>query len=133
MNLYRTLQKDRTAQYIVGTNPTSPLLLDSGTAGGWTTLSVVSYVPTATASMIFVGLVVAGDDPVYVAVAPNTSYSTSKLPGGSAPPLNLGTTGSASSISGAISTWMMLESTNIYWVSADSGGGVFCFGWQDNL
>lgn len=143
-NLYRTIQKGNVAVYVVGTNPTAPRSLASGTAGNpvtgptWLTVSVSGVVPPSAAEIMLrlgsVALVSASDE--NSAAAPNNSYGvvTSST---NMPPLTLGGTnnpdGSDPSYRVSILGRFMLESTNVYYASDDSSSFLHCLGWTDNL
>lgn len=133
--LMGTWQLGRRAQYIVGLAQTSALPQPvSGSNGAPTAVSLVNYVPTATAASVIGSIAApgAGGAGETVYIAPNASYGT-QTSSSNPPPVffvgpNSGTTGSAS-----IPFNMMLEATTIYYTSNTATGRVIVSGWEDNL
>lgn len=136
-NLLQIIQYGRKAQYVVGVNPLTLPLMSSGAAGTFSTtlpvfavVAVGNFVPP-TAGEIFVTFTTNfnGSGGANVLVAPNVSYGgwATATPG-NPPPLAFSSGNSA-----AIEINMVLESTNIAWVSGGAGGAIFCNGWVDNL
>lgn len=143
-NFKRTLQYGRTAQYVVGTNPATSVIVASGVTGTYSvtspTLSAVSVatvVPT-TAVRITLGLNEnwKGGATSAIQVAPNTAW------GGT----NNGQSGSAGNVwfvampilgSPGNYNWpsitMLLEATTIAVAMDGAGGAISCLGWEDNL
>lgn len=132
--LFGTWQYGKRAQYIVGLAQTSTARrMANGSSGNittptWTAIAVANFVPpTATRIALSLNDGAAGQT---VMLAPNNSYgaynSTTNPPVAA---ISLGT-GSAPTTEYAE---FMLESTNIYWASDSTNGGVYCTGWEDNL
>lgn len=131
-NLYRTIQKNQRAQYVVGTNPASALQMATGSAGNistptWVAVATGNYVPTTASRILgYIGLGNTGNTAVMV--APNNSYGA--FNSSTNPPV-----ASINSSNNANTTPfdLVLESTNIYWASATATGLVNVLGWVDNL
>lgn len=119
----RTIQYGRRAQYVVGTNPSVPIVMTSGNATTWTAVAVAAFVPT-TASVINVGLGVSAN--AVADVAPNNSYAAATNTG-------FMHTDTSTDSQALIPISMMLESTNIYYGGSGGGGTLLAFGWEDNL
>jgi len=128
--LLQTLQYGRVAQYVVtsGDNVAAMPPICSGTTGSpstptWSSFSVSSVVPP-TAYKIRISVLNASTGALQV--APNNSYGayTSTT---NPPPVSF------SNYSYSNIAEFVLESTNIYYASADASGGVFCMGWEDGL
>lgn len=124
-------QFGRRAQYVVaaGSNLTALPIMTSGTAG---TSSVFVAVPTGnfvppTASEIGVvlGGTYAGNN---AACAPNLTYTFSA--GGNSAPLVNSQSGATTTL--VSSTFMILESTNVYWYASGTST-LNCNGWVDNI
>jgi hypothetical protein len=109
------------------------LALASGIAAGWTAVGVGNFV-SPTASEIDISIVGGVNAGGYTVVAPNNSYAAPSNTAGSgqAFPVYSSAGGAASSAHSGISS-MHLESSNIYWSSNVSSGGVFCLGYKDNF
>lgn len=131
-NLYRLIQSGRKIQYslITSTNTVAYPTMASGasgsfTAGGLTAVSVSSFVPP-TASLIELLLSNQYNSATQAVASPTnlTGAYTSTTP----PPIFVdGNTGSYSS------TWILLESTNVYYASNNAAGRLQCMGWEENL
>jgi hypothetical protein len=124
-------QRGRKVQYKVasGGNLAGLPLLCSGTQGDvttptWIGFSVVSYVPTATASSIRLVATGTSSSSIEVSVSPNNTAGTF--------------VNSANSPVGGGATWgkslveIMLETTTIY-VGAQTNTFINVVGWEDNL
>lgn len=139
-NLYRTLQKNHHAQYIVGTNPANTLTIANGIVGTYSTTSptltstsVSTYVPS-TASSIHLAAYnnwKAGTASNVLA-APNTAWGgANNGPRGSAGnvyPLRLDNAAEVS-----VDAWLQLEALSVGIAMDAAGGAVACLGWEDNL
>ncbi len=136
----RTIQYGRTAQYIVGTNPSVVRAIDTGTAGTGSitsptliAVSVTTFVPT-TASRIHVAIANLWENlgGAIVLVAPNAAWGgANRGPRGSAGqvyPLYLD-----NSVGTSSPAWLTLEATTIAWCSSGAGGALVCLGWEDNI
>jgi len=124
-NLLRTIQKDKSVQYInTGTGlPT----MASGVQGNistptWVAVAVGNFVPP-TAAQIIINYALSD---VQIIVAPNNSY------GGWGNYTNSPLLYSISVALGGVAA-LMLESTNIYYASNNANAHLFCYGWIDNL
>lgn len=132
-NLMRTVQKGRTAQYIVGSNPATPRKMLTGVSGNvvtptWTAITAATYVPP-TAAAIFVCLAGIATN-AYIIFAPNNSYggvtSTTNLP-----PIQVGIiSGGPTNV---VSGMFPLEGSNVYGASNGGNNYIACTGWEDNL
>jgi hypothetical protein len=131
----RIVQYGNKAQYVVSASVTTALPniangsagTFSGTAPTWAAAAVGSFVPSTAASINVVATNTYANGAVQnVMVAPNNTYSGSAST--NPPPLSF-----AVSVSWALSAWLTLESTNIYWASSGAGGGIFAAGWEDNI
>ena len=128
----RILQYGRRTQYTVVTGSVTPNLpiIISGIQGNigpptWVAASVSNFVPT-TASKILISMISSSGGTTLV--APNNSYGTYTSATNPVPFfLSLTTTG-------AIFVELILESTNVYYVSnTNLPSGLWCFGWEDNI
>lgn len=131
--LMGTWQFGRRTQYVVGLAQTANMpIAASGTAGStsvptWSAISVSSYVPS-TAGVVNGSMMFGGGSTNDQMMAPNNSYGASTSTT-NPPPLMFNT-------SAATGNWpfsFLLESTNIYWASANSNARVMVSGWEDNL
>lgn len=122
----RTLQYGRRAQYVIGANPATPIIMGSGTAGSvsvptWAGIAVAGYVPpTASEIQGYLGITSGA-----IMAAPNNSYgaeSSTTNP----PPVSV-TAGFNHIYS------FVLESSDIYWASSGASNLIACSGWTDNL
>ena len=127
------IQYGRRAQYKVasGSNVTALPSMASGTAGSmttptWVSVAVSNYVPT-TASLIVGSYAETGGG---IMVAPNNAYGAANSTS-NPPPFCTRVVSGALYFSHPFE--MILESTNIYWASADSSCSLRCRGWEDNL
>ena len=132
-NIMRTIQRGRTAQYVVGSNPATPRKMMTGVSGNvvtptWTAITAATYVPPTAAE---ISVTVAGiATNTYIIFAPNNSYggvtSTTNLP-----PFQIGipTGGAPSTIHGR----MVLEGNSVYGASGGGNSYIACTGWVDNL
>jgi hypothetical protein len=129
--LMRVIQRGSLAQYVVGTNPSTPPLLvssatSSGASGGaitWTAVSVAGFVPIAVASSIVLELSSGATTYGEAAAAPNTSYplfsQTSFATNANNPP----------NLYGSVSeTRFLLESSSIA-VFTQNSGQIAVRGW----
>lgn len=128
-NLWRTLQVERKAQIVIGTNPTTLPIIASGNVGSttvptWVAQATGNFVPP-TASEIT--LVIGATDNVIV--APNGSYGN--LASIVNPPPFAFDYDSAAKTNpfGTI----ILETSDIYYAGNSANSVVFCLGWVDNL
>lgn len=129
--LYRTIQRGDVARYVVGTLPGNVRRMANGAVGSvvtptWVAVAVGAYVPS-TASKISVGLQY---NATVAMVAPNNSYGEFSSSTNS-PPMVGGS--STVGVLGTLLGEIFLESTNIYWASSGVTGGLYCYGWEDNL
>lgn len=137
-NLKRIIQKGNRAQYVIGTNPTVPLIVAQGTSGtysptspGLASASVASFVPTTATRIYLMGTGVLAGGSGNLLAAPNTSW------GGP----NNGPEGSNDSIwpiwtpaSGvSITASWMLEASTIGFAGSNANAAVAAIGWDDNL
>jgi hypothetical protein len=127
-------QRGRSVRYIVaaGSNVATLLSMAAGTAGNpatptYAAVSAGLAVPP-TATRIIGTITNPGNN--YVAVAPNGSYG---VPGSATnpPPVTIYTVSGNGSLTSQFD--LLLESTNIYWVSNSSSGLLLCMGWEDNV
>lgn len=135
-NLWRTLQKGNRAQIVIGTNPTASPVVASGTNGNpvgpiWATIATGNFVPS-TASSIRGTMLNAQSDNTRAILAPNSNYgawnAANAAPVGNG---NNGITGSFIIVNEQFD--IVLESTNIYYASNNSGTNVLLNGWIDNI
>jgi hypothetical protein len=143
--LLRTLQHGNATQYqaTAGSNTARPPVMAFGAAGTNSLISpvlaavaVAGFVP-ATASAITLNVTVdfgAAGAAANVIVAPSLAYSgTNNGPQGAngviAPYANAGGSPIVAPLNNQLS--MLLESSNIYWMSAGPGGAIACQGWTD--
>lgn len=131
-NLLRTLQRGDVATYIVGTNPTTALIVGSGIAGNpntstWSSLNITTFVPSTAREIR--GAVSTTSDSSTVIAAPNSSYG-SQSSTTNAPPVVLNT---AVDVSTTVPFEFVLEGSTISWASADSGNRLYVNGWTDTL
>lgn len=128
-NLYRTIQYGKNAQYVIGTNPTEMIAIDSSVTADISTpiaaIGVGAVVPATASRVRGVLSTVAGR----ACAAPNGNYgaynSTTNPPPVS---INPDTSRPANTPFDFV-----LESTNIYWASNSSNGRLNIIGWEDNL
>ena len=123
-------QFGRKARFILGLAQTTGNLptMITGVSGnistpGWTAVDTSAFVPT-TASMISVGL---HGNLTNCAVAPNQNYA------GLTDSSNAAWGNGGSGFVGMGMFELMLESTNIYYVSNSAANYLQCYGWEDNL
>lgn len=143
-NLLRTLQKNNRAQYVIGTNPTSSVMIANATAGTFSLTSpslvavtVTAVVPTATATAVVISAAAnwkaAGASSVLV--APNTSWGgTNNGPqgtNGNIWPISLGS--AADNTDQNATVRILLEATTVAWCANAAGGAISALGWEDNL
>lgn len=120
-NLKTTLQLGRSAQYVItGTSPNASLgLMASGETSGANVATGNFVPPTASKAKVSLYSATATSD---CSVYPNSNYSGT----GNIPMYSSG----ESILLGEI----MLESSNLYWVSnISSSNTLSCFGWEDNI
>lgn len=129
--LYGTWQLGRRASYVVGLAQTSVIpVMSSGVQGSgidsatptWQAVAMTRFAPT-TASEINGTMHTAGAN---IAVAPSNGYAGRNQTNG--PPFSVT---SATNVQSWFS--MLLESTNIYWISDGASNQLLCQGWVDNL
>jgi hypothetical protein len=131
-HLLYTLQVGNRVRYITGTNPTTPLVMSSGTQGSvdiptWVGVAVGSFVPPTAEIITIYGY------GVTVIVAPNNTYG-GRIQTGTAPNLNNPPPLCVNVVGiGSILEDIVLESSNIYWASINYQGYLICAGWIDNL
>ena len=140
-NFYRFLQKGRRVQYTVGSNPAGTLVMANGVGGTysttapvWASVAVIaangapSFVPSTASSILgAIGNRYNGGAAADVIAAPNGSYAgpvSTNLP-----PVSVDNN-EASIIT---PFEFELESANIFWASANTGGVLLCTGYTDNL
>lgn len=137
----RVIQKGRIAQYVVGTNPATTLILSSGLVGTYsqtspipTSVFLTGFVPTTASRALFM---TAQDwkgigSLANILLAPNTAWGgTNNGPTGSNGniwPLHADTINKAS-----ISIWLTLEALSVAWTSSAAGGALGILAWEDNL
>ncbi len=122
---------------VAGTNSASPRAIASGTtSSAYVATSISPYVPP-TASAVLLRLYSTNANNVVGAVAPNTSYGA--LTAGTPPsftssfaPVALSSPGNASPCL-MLQGRLMLESSNIYYLSNSSTMTLLAEGWEDNL
>jgi hypothetical protein len=147
--LYGTWQLGRRVQYVVGLAQTAALpVITSGTNGTFSltndaaiawgspvSVAANGKVVPPTASEIFVTAMQVFENGVRsnLLVAPNNSFKAPYGSSGNSPPICLDTNGGSNPYNGCANFSLMLESTNIYWVSDAAGGGLLCAGWVDNI
>lgn len=127
-NLYRTQQNNNIARYIIGTNPSAGIQMDSAVTGNTTTpiqaIDISPFIPE-TAIMINGFLFSTNSG---ACAAPNSSY------GGNASTTNPPPAGTkVSSNPFSLPFNFLLESTNIYWASNGSDNAIYVTGWEDNI
>jgi hypothetical protein len=136
-NLLRTIQLGRDAQYIVGTNPATTLIIANGIAGTYSatspvlaSVSVATFVPPiATSIVILAERAWKGSTGADVLIAPNTSWGgTNNGPQGSAG--NVWPVWFLANSTSATATFI-LESTTIAWASDNTGAAIAVLGWKD--
>lgn len=137
--LLQTRQYGRRAQYTVLASsnvPNLPVIISGtqgtvGTVGAttWVAASVANYVPT-TASEIRLTLVTQYNGGVNgsAQAAPNNSYSGMFT--ANPAPMQQNVSNGNSAVSPDV---FLLESTNVYFASGNTGGALLCLGWEDNL
>lgn len=123
----RMMKRGRHTQYVVvtGSNVPHMVVLSSGTAGTysttaptWSTIAMGTFVPPDAVEIdMLITSGYSGGSAANISIAPNDNYAGSASAN---PPL---------SSSGFVR--MMLESTNIYWVSSAAGGAALLLGWSD--
>lgn len=139
-HLHRVRQLGRIAQYVVtAATPTTALPnLGNGVAGTyaltsaptWAAASVSTFVPSTAARIEVVAINKYNNlNLSSMVVAPNNAYSG--IATTNPPPLGQDISGANSLL--ALSGWLTLESTNIYWASNQTGAAIFAKSWEDNL
>lgn len=128
-------QCGRQARYVVGgSNLGAFPQMASGISGNintpsFTPVAVGTFVPPTASEIALLCSYHGGGSATALIVAPNASYGATTSTSNPAP-LQIGiSTPSDVNIMGGL----LLESSNIYWASAQSGNGLFCMGWEDNL
>lgn len=133
-HLLRTIQRDDTVSIIVGTNPAKALTMAFGGAGDisvptWAAVSVSAFVPTtAREILISASSFSNGTNNAAVIVAEGNGYGAITDSTNSPPII------SNNILQSALSAWLPLQSTNIYW--ANDGAHTYnlnCLGWRDTL
>jgi hypothetical protein len=144
-NLWRSVQYNRRAQLVIGTNPVSTPIMVSGATGTWSvvspvlaSVSVAAFVPATAASIrLTVGNTYGSTaNNAAVVVAPNTAWGgVGRGPQGSINvwPIYFDDGGQGGSNGGG-SVDLLLEALTIG-VAIGSGNeaAVACIGWEDNL
>lgn len=135
-DLYRTIQKGNRAQYIVGTNPTAVIPMDTGSSAAWTAIATGAFVPS-TAHIIHAAarFEVDDDQTKFIMVAPNNSYATSQGASTNTAPviMNVNRTDDGSVFDTTIPFSFLLETTNIYWGTDEAAAAINVLGWEDNI
>lgn len=138
-NFLRTLQLGSDTQYtVVGSTNTPNLpLIANGVAGTYTNVTPPTYVaasistfapPTATQmSIVAITNYNNGADSAVI-LAPNANYSGSATT--NPPPFNRNVVSNAFADTVVP---LVLESTNVYWVSTSAGGALLALGWKDKV
>lgn len=128
-NFHRIRQRGKVAQYVVSSAVTTVLpVMDSGIKGSglasatptWQSIAVGSFVPT-TASEIFGTVSAQGAN---IMVAPSNLFAGVNQT--NTPPLSVN---AASSLQIGFS--LLLEGSNIYWVSDGASNKIVCRGWTE--
>ena len=136
--LMGTWQLGRKAQYVASlaqtTAPVSMIIGNSGNPIGtpptWTSVAVTNYVPP-TAAIIRLYIFANANTGTSIIAAPNNTYGNNIGASGGPPPLSF-TGGSTNA--GSTAADLTLEGSNVYYAAAvNSPGGLYCFGWEDNL
>lgn len=132
-NLWRTLQYGRRVQIITGTNPTTPVVITTGTQGSTTTptyvaFSLANFVP-ATAGAAWFGTMKGSNQQIIL--APNSTYGN--VGSSTDPPFVSGDSTNEHADARAVSVSMVLETLNVYWAAGGSGCALTIQGWEDNL
>ena len=124
-NLLRTIQYDKQAQYITSASG-YPLMASGSTSSTWSAISTANYAPsTASALVVAISKLTTSSA---VAAHPNNAISTS----GTLATLYIGGNGNFDEPL-VIQGTMLLETSNIYWLSGSSTGAFFAQGWIDNV
>lgn len=137
-NLWRTLQKGRRAQIVIGTNPTALPIIISGNSGSisspnWTPVAVAAFTPP-TASCIDLLLFQNSGNSLNTALMAATNASYGAYNSNANPPPMVLQNGANEYMRLGLRSMAVLESTNVYYASnAGSGPGLACCGWEDNL
>lgn len=126
-NLYRTQQNNNIARYIIGTNPTAGIQMDSAVTGNTNTpiqaISVSTFIPST--AITISGFLFSTNSGA--CAAPNANYANN---GSTTNPPPAGTKVSSNPFS--LPFEFLLESTNIYWASNGADNAIYVTGWQDN-
>lgn len=127
-NLLRTIQVGRRSQYIIGTNPTLPLVLASGIQGNvstpvWVAIPWANFAPP-TACALRTNIFSTGGNSCMA--APSNSYGA--VNSNTNPPPIIYSAGAQASMNE-----MILESANIYYAGNVAQSTLFVYGWEDNL
>lgn len=138
INFYRTIQRGRSAQYLIGSNPTTVRIAASGVLGSistptWSAVAISTYVPTAIASRIMGYLQIgAATEGVGAMLAPSNTYGayTSTT---NRPPVVNSTQAGDDNITWATPFNFVIETTNIYYAANDATGAVAITGWELNI
>jgi hypothetical protein len=126
-NLWRMIQYGRRAQILVGTNPTAPPVIVTGSNGNVLTATSISGFVPSTASVLHATARHSMNDNTIFMVSPNASYTNTNA---FVSDTNSGITGSFIGLNAPFS--MVLESTNIYYASS-TGNSVLLNGWELNI
>jgi hypothetical protein len=130
------VQTGTRVQYKVaaGSNLTALPQLASGAAGNastptWVAVGIGNFVPS-TAGVIRVLAVGAQVTSALIIVAPNNAYGGATST--TNPPPIMVSSNAGTNCNNALAD-MVLESTNIYWASANGNSAIACMGWEDNI
>jgi len=125
------IQAGNKTQYkvAVGSNVASLPAIAIGVSGTPTALSAVSITAVVPLTAAEIVLQLLGGNANNSAAAPNAAY-VGGLTGTNSPPLNsTGSTGTQHNTQGIF----VIESTNVYYYGANTGAGLLCRGYVDNL
>lgn len=125
------MQVDRKVAYIVGNNLSGSRTIASGTAGNYSgpvyaAASISSYVPPTAVEIDVVVVASSSTSAGQVTLAPNNNY------GNYINALNSYTPGSSVGAGGTAKN-IIIESSNVYWISNVNQGAILCAGYTDNI
>lgn len=134
--LLQTLQLGRRAQYVVtvATNTAAMPKMASGVAGTvatpvWVAVATGNFVPV-TASEIEICIGAPDGTSLVVVAAPNNSYGTYNS---TTNPPPVGLSGPSGLTLPPVQGSLILETSNIYWISSLTNGALYAAGWIDNI
>jgi len=136
-NLIGTIQKGRSAQYVVGgANVGNLPIIASGTAGStstptWVSVSLTGVVPTTAAKLDFAVSYNGASSQVFI-IAPNNSYGA-YVSTSNPPPISFGNASTTYGIQATMSASLELESSAIFWANSSANTIIAVKGWEDNL